>query len=211
MGGRTHRVSAWAVRLATSLSRLVYFVAKHWLLIVNAVMALQATLPALPPILMFTGHISAARLLYTAFQPLCHQLPERSFFLFGPQLSYTLGELQRLVGPDVPLRYIGDPTVGYKTAVCQRDMATFVAMFLAGLAFVPLRRRLKPLPLKAFALFATPMAIDGFGQLFGLWESTWWSRVVSGALFGAACIWLAFPYVESGMTDVRRALTSDHC
>jgi uncharacterized membrane protein len=209
MSERTRTVSTWAGRLATLLSRLVYFVARHWLLMVNVVLALQATLPALPPILMVTAHISAARLLYTAFRPLCHQLPERSFFLFGPQLSYTLGELQKLVGPDVPLRYIGDRAVGYKMAVCQRDMATYMSMFLAGLAFVLLRRRLKPLPLKAFALFAIPMAVDGFGQLFGLWESTWWSRVVSGSLFGVACVWLAFPYVESGMADVRRTLTSD--
>jgi uncharacterized membrane protein len=158
---------------------------------------------------MVNGHTSAARLLYTAFQPLCHQLPERSFFLFGPQFSYKLGELERLMGPDVPLRYIGDAAVGYKMAVCQRDMATFVAMFLAGLAFVPLRGRPKPLQLRAFALFAMPMAIDGLGQLLGLWESTWWSRVVTGMLFGVACVWLAFPYVESGMTDVRRALASD--
>jgi uncharacterized membrane protein len=197
------------VRLAALLNRLVYFVAKHWLLMVNAVMGLQATLPAVPPILMVTGHTSAARLLYTLFQPLCHQLPERSFFLFGPQLSYNLADLERLVGPDVPLRYIGDPAVGYKMAVCQRDVATFAAMFLAGLAFAWLRRRLKPLPIRGFVLFAIPMAVDGFGQLFGLWESTWWSRVVSGVLFGVACIWLAFPYVESGMNDVRRTLAPD--
>ncbi len=209
MSEKSRTVSNWAARLVALLNRLVYFVAKHWLLMVNAVLALQATLPAVPPILMVTGHTSAARLLYTLSRPLCHQLPERSFFLFGPQFSYNLGELKRLVGPDVPLRYIGDPALGYKMAVCQRDIATFAAMFLAGLAFTSLRRRLKPLPIRAFVLFAIPMATDGFGQLFGLWESTWWSRVVSGVLFGVACIWLAFPYVESGMNDVRRTLASD--
>ncbi len=203
------RVSSPFVRLTAFLNRIVHVVAKHWLLIVNSVMTLQASLPLVPPVLMATGHVSAARLIYRLFQPLCHQLPERSFFLYGPQFSYSLDELERLIGPSVPLRYIGDLSLGYKMAVCQRDIATYLAILLAGLAFIPLRHRLKPLPLRAFLLSCIPMAIDGFGQLFGFWESTWWSRVTSGALFGAACVWLAYPYVEAGMRDVLRVISSD--
>ncbi len=195
--------------LAAFLNRIVYVVAKHWLLIVNSVMALQAGLPLVPPVLMATGRVSTARLIYRLFQPLCHQLPERSFFLYGPRFSYTLDELERLIGPGVPLRYIGDLSLGYKMAVCQRDIATYVAILLAGLAFIPLRHRLKPLPLKAFLLFCIPIAADGFGQLFGFWESTWWSRIASGALFGAACVWLAYPYVEAGMRDALRITSSE--
>lgn len=209
MGQGSSGVSQKAVRLAAFLNRIVHAVARHWLLIVNFVMALQAGLPLIPPVLMATGRVSAARFVYTLFQPLCHQLPERSFFLFGPQFSYTLDELERFIGPDVPLRYIGDLSIGYRMAVCQRDIATFVAILLAGLAFIPLRHRLKPLPLKAFLLFCIPIAIDGFGQLFGFWESTWWSRVASGALFGVACVWLAYPYIEAGMRDVLKVISSE--
>jgi len=198
-----------AARITSLLNRLVYLVAKHWLLLANAVMTLHAALPALAPVLMATGYTSAARLIYSLFRPLCHQLPERSFFLFGPQFSYTLEELERLVGPDVPLRYVGSRTIGYTMAVCQRDMATYVAILLAGLAFVLVRRRLKPLPIKAFLLFCVPMVVDGSGQLFALWESTWWSRVLSGSLFGVACVWLAYPYIEAGMSDVLRTLASE--
>ena len=53
------------------------------------------------------------------------------------------------------------------------------------------------------------MVIDGSGQLFALWESTWWSRVLSGSLFGVACVWLAYPYIEAGMSDVLRTLLSE--
>ncbi len=102
----------------------------------------------------------------------------------------------------MPLRYIGSPVLGYKTAVCQRDVAIYLAVLLAGLAFIPLRRRLRPLAIKAFALLCIPITVDGLGQLLAVWESTWWSRVVSGALFGIACVWLAYPYIEAGMSDV---------
>jgi uncharacterized membrane protein len=190
------------------MNRLVCLIAKHWLLLANAVMAALFGLPILAPIQMTTGNPGAAQLLYRVFQPLCHQLPERSFFLFGPQLTYGLEELERLIGPDVPLRYIGSPSLGYKIALCERDMATYGALLLAGLGFALLRQRLKPLPLKAFVLCCVPMAIDGFGQLFGLWESTWWSRVSTGSLLGVACAWLAYPYIEMGMNDVLRVLAS---
>ena len=192
------------MRVSAILNRFVHGVAKHWLLLVNVVIAAQIALPVLAPVLMTVGHTSTARLIYTLFAPLCHQLPERSFFLFGPQSSYTLQELESLVGPNVPLRYNGSPALGYKMAICQRDVAMYLSMLLAGLAFNFVRSWLRPLPLKAFAVLCVPITLDGFGQLLALWQSTPWSRVTSGALFGAACVWLAYPYIESGMKDVLR-------
>lgn len=199
-------IEGWALRIAAVLIRLVAVIARHWLLLINTALAIEAILPILAPVLMATGHASVARLIYTLYSPLCHQLPERSFFLFGPQTTYTLHELELLLGPGVPLRYIGNPAIGYKIAVCQRDIATYLALLVTGLAFIPLRRRLRPLPIKTFILLCIPMAIDGLGQLLTLWESTPYSRVISGALFGIACIWLAYPYIEAGMQDVVRTL-----
>jgi uncharacterized membrane protein len=170
----------------------------------------QATLPFLAPYLMHSGHMQAGYWLYRLYSPLCHQLPERSFFLFGPKWTYSLAELVRRMGPDVPLRYVGDATVGFKTTVCQRDIATYLAMWVAGLAFVLLRHRLRTLPLKLFVLLCLPIAVDGFGQLLTLWDSTPLSRTVSGALFGLACIWLAFPAIESGMKDLQRSMDSSN-
>ncbi len=202
--GGSRKASQTAVTLSVALNRIVHVVAKHWLLLTNSVIALLAILPALPPLLTVTAHPSAARVIYTLFSPLCHQLPERSFFIFGPQPAYTLEQLGLQLGSDVPLRYVGDSAVGYKTAICQRDIAMFMAMLMAGLAFGLLRNQIRPLSIKAFLLLCLPMAVDGFGQLFTLWESTPWSRVPTGALFGVACVWLAYPYIESGMNDVLR-------
>lgn len=199
----------WTLGVTRLANALVRVIAQHWLLIFNTALGLYAALPALPPVLMRTHHLRAAGLLYTLFTPLCHQLPERSFFLFGPRFTYTLAELERRIGPEVPLRYTGSAALGYKLAICERDTAMFVAIWLAGLAFVLVRRRLRPLSLKAFALTCVPMAVDGLGQLVGLWESTWWSRVLTGSLFGVGCIWLAYPLVEDAMQDVRRVVNQE--
>jgi len=201
--------SLWAVRITAILNRLVHAFAKHWLFATNALVAASVGLPVLAPALMARGHERAGRAIYTLFGPFCHQLPERSFFLFGRQPVYSLQELEQLIGPEVPLRYIGNPALGFKMALCQRDMALYLAMLVFGLAFRLIRGRLRPLPLRLFVLLAVPITLDGLGQLLALWESTWWSRVLSGALFGVACAWLVYPYIESGMRDVLRVIRQD--
>ena len=188
-------------RLTVILTSILRFVSAHWLLLANLTIALYIGLPVLAPVLMWLGAAQAGNLIYRLFAPLCHQLPERSFFLFGPQATYSFQQLQSILGT-VPARYIGSATLGYKIAVCERDVAIYGAMLLGGIAFSGLRHVIKPLPVKVFLLLIAPMAIDGFGQLFGAWTSTWLSRVLTGGLFGIACIWFAYPYLEMGMRDV---------
>lgn len=198
--------SLWARRITKWMSRLMRVVSVHWLALANVAMALYGGLPILAPILMHVGHERAANLIYLLFRPLCHQLPERSFFLYGLQPIYSVEELKRLLATElVPSRYIGNSLLGFKTAVCQRDVATYGSMFFFGLIFNCFRECVKPLKMKQFVLFLVPMAIDGFGQLFGLWESAWWSRVITGSLFGLAAVWLTFPYLEQGMSEVQQS------
>ena len=198
-----------ARQITLAVNRIVHAVAKHWLLLANGAIAVYTALPVVPPVLMAAGRESLAKLAYALFAPLCHQLPERSFFLFGEKAAYTLAELQGRLGPDVPLRYLGNPMLGFKIAICQRDVAMNVAALLTGLAFALLHRRWRPISIRTFILLCLPMAIDGFGQLLSWWESTWWSRVITGGLFGAACVLLAFPYIEAGMKDVRQVIPTD--
>jgi len=47
-----------------------------------------------------------------------------------------------------------------------------------------------------------PMALDGGTQLFGLRESNWLLRSLTGAIFGIASVWLAYPYIEDAMQEV---------
>jgi uncharacterized membrane protein len=196
--------SLWVQRITRWLTRFIHFFSVHWIWIISgAIGGFYVVLPVLAPWLMVRGHDSWANILYMIYRPLCHQLPERSFFLFGPQYVYTLEELSRAAGGLVPHRWVGNAEIGFKTAVCQRDLAIYGVMTLAGFLFWPLRRTLKPLPVRWFLAMLVPMAVDGGGQLIGLWTSTPWSRLITGGLFGLAAVLLAFPYLESGLREVR--------
>ena len=190
------------------LDKLIFQLAKHWLFLANLTWGLYVGLPILAPILMLTGHTWLGSVIYTVYKVACHQIPWRSFFIGGAQMVYTYEELIALVGPALTERYVGDATIGYKVALCQRDVATYGTILLAGLVFGLVRRRLKPLPIWAFVLSLVPMGIDGLTQLFGLRESTWQLRMITGALFGLASIWLAYPYLEEGMRDIRDEVNS---
>lgn len=204
-------------RVAGLIDRLVRWLAQHWLATFNAIVALFIALPFLAPLLAQLGAEGPARLIYTLYAPTCHQLPERSFFLFGEQAVYDVHELEA-AGALPPglnifqrqaLRFNGMAGVGYKVAICQRDIAIYGAILITGLLFGALRGRLQgqgntfpKMPLWLFGLLLVPLFIDGATQLFGLRESNWWLRLVTGGLFGAAVVWLAYPYVQEAMADV---------
>ena len=206
-------------RFAVTVDRLVAWLARHWLAVFNVVVALFIGLPFLAPLLMHAGATGAGRLIYTLYSPTCHQLPERSFFLFGPSGVYSVTELEALgllpVGDNIfqreVLRWIGAPEVGYKVAICERDVAIYGAILLSGLIFALLRGRLRrpgrplpKLPIWLYGLLLVPLAVDGGTQLVGLRESDWLLRLITGGLFGAATVWLAYPYVEEAMAEVHR-------
>jgi uncharacterized membrane protein len=203
-----------------AVDRLVGWIARHWLALFNVAVAIFVGLPFLAPALMHMGATGVGRLIYLAYSITCHQLPERSFFLFGPQGVYTAAELEARgalpAGLNIfqreLLRFVGTPAVGYKVAICERDVAIYAAILLAGLLFALMRRllsrggRLVPkLPLWAYALLLTPLFVDGTTQLIGLRESTWFLRLFTGGLFGLATVALAYPYVQEAMEDVTRS------
>jgi uncharacterized membrane protein len=162
-------------------------------------------LPVLAPILMETGWTVPANAIYLLYRPLCHQRPERSFFLDGPQAAYSKEELAA-AGIDVdPLaRAIGNSTVGWKVALCERDTAIYGAVLAAGLLYGLFRRWLRRirLPFRVYVLFLLPLAIDGTLQLVGLYESTWLARALTGALFGVGSVVFAYPLLDEGFADL---------
>ena len=113
----------------------------------------------------------------------CHQWPGRSYFLFGPRLVYGMDELQA-TGVGMARDFVGDAAMGFKLAYGERDLAIYTSVLLAGLLYALLRRRARPLLWPVFAVCLTPIAVDGFTQLFGLRESVWELRTLTGALTG---------------------------
>ncbi len=213
---------------ALGLNRGLLFFARHWLAIFNIIVFMYVSLPFAAPALMKIGAEKPARVIYAVYKPLCHQLAYRSWFVFGEQAVYPLEQtglsaisyedltgnsaLDLFAGRD----YIGDEQSGYKVALCQRDVAIYGGMLFFGLFFGMVRKRLKPLPILAWAVFGIlPLAIDGGSQLLGfvplinfpVRESTPFLRTLTGALFGVMNVWLAYPYVEETMEETRLAIT----
>ena len=160
-----------------AVDRGVLSVARHWLLTVNIMGGLFAGLPLLGPFLRSRGLDLPADMLYFAFGLTCHQMPERSFFIFG-----------------------------HKMCLCQRCMAIYGTIFVLGLLYSLVRGRIRPLRWRWLFALWVPMALDGFTQLFGLRESNAELRLITGALFALSCVWFGFPYLEQAFNDMRRDL-----
>lgn len=122
-------------------------------------------LPFFAPVFMRLGWNNAGKAIYFIYSFLCHQLPERSFFLFGPKFTYSLAEVQlawqNSINPLVLRQFTGTPAMGWKVAWSDRMVSMFTSLWIFGIAWYPLRRRLPRLPLWGLVLFLLPMALDG--------------------------------------------------
>ena len=191
--------------------KAIFKLAKHWLALVNLFWGLYVGLPLMAPVLMDAGWTTPGTIIYTIYRPACHQMPTRSYFLGGPKAAYTPEELAA-AGVDVaPMsRDIGNETVGWKVAFCERDVAIYGAMFLTGLVYGLVRRRLGAWKMRFvyFLLFLVPMGLDGTLQLFGLYESNYLLRTITGVFFGVGAVLFAYPYLEEGFADIRRTVNA---
>ncbi|NJL93778.1 MAG: DUF2085 domain-containing protein [Anaerolineae bacterium] len=107
-------------------------------------------------------------------------------------------------------RFRGDPEMGYKMALCARDIAIYGAMLVGGIGFFFVRKRLRPAPLVLYAILGlAPIGLDGFSQLLSYPPFEFWPvretlpefRVITGLLFGLMNVWLAFPYMERSFIE----------
>jgi uncharacterized membrane protein len=219
------------VAAINAADRFSYWIANHWLAVVIGLFILYLGLPFLAPVLMKSGATAPAQVIYTVYSPLCHQLGFRSFFLFGEQPYYpraiagvkgvmTFGEATGIDESSNGLlearRFIGNERVGYKVALCQRDVAIYGAIILFGLVFALTGRQIKPLHWAGWLFIAiAPMGLDGFSQLLSqlgisfindllpFRESTPTLRIITGFLFGFGTAWFGLPYVEDSMRETR--------
>jgi len=146
-------------------TRLTYWFSRHWLLAFSIIYGLFVGLPFLAPVLMQIGWETPARGLYFIYSFFCHQLPDRSFFLFGPQGMVGLPTIQaawrETANPMVLRQFIGSPELGWKVAWSDRMVSMYGSILLAGWGWGLMRRRVKALPLWGLVLFALPMFLDG--------------------------------------------------
>ena len=236
VGGAEYEARIRRGQEITTADRISDWISKHYLALLNLFMALYVGLPFLAPVFMKAGLTIPAKAIYTVYSPLCHQFGFRSFFLFGEQPYYPLPEarlngvitfdqitgFKDLSNPTSISRlqareFVGNETVGYKVALCERDVAIYLGILLFGLIYGLTKRRLPPLHWALWILFAIgPIGLDGFSQLFSQFnwpwlasllpyrESTPFLRVLTGALFGIGTAWFAYPYVEESMAETRQ-------
>ena len=178
------------------MTRAESLIASHWLGTVNSLIATFVALPVLAPMLLALGWGDLSDLIYRAYSHVCHQWAQRSFFILGPHLTYTLSELSVLVGNGTPEAMVGSNQIGYKIAFCERDLAIYSSILAAGLGIALLRPRIRPLSVASYAALLLPIAVDGFTQLFGWRESTPFLRIFTGTCFGAATVWFIYPRID---------------
>ena len=216
----------------TAADRFTHWFSNHYVGVLNVLVLVYLLLPVLAPALMKAGFERPASLIYKGYSLVCHQLAFRSFFLFGEQVVYPrqaagvaglqtyaqatgLGEDNTVENLNQARTFIGNPVVGYKIALCERDMAIYTGILAFGLVFAGVRRRIPGLPWYYWLLLGIlPVGLDGVSQLISqpplnfipFRESTPLLRVLTGFLFGFSTAWFGYPMVEETMAESRQIM-----
>jgi uncharacterized membrane protein len=237
LGDKSYQARVERGQAVTSSDRFSYWMAKHYMLVFNLFLLLYLGLPFLAPVFKEINWNVPAEMIYKVYSPLCHQWAFRSFFLFGEQAYYPHAEANMpgvitfeaatgISDQTDPTRmqarvYEGNPILGYKVALCERDVAIWGAMLLFGIIFVITGKRFPKLHWLIWVVVGlVPIGLDGFSQLFSQLpapynflhailpyrESTPLLRSITGFLFGWMTGWLLFTNLEETMADTRRAL-----
>ncbi len=143
---------------------------RHWLAGVNTGLGLFIGLAVAAPVLRTFGVVGLSQSISTSYHLLCAQTPSHSFYIAGHQIC-----------------------------LCERCLAIYSSLLLGGLLLALFRERgrpVRPLGWRWWAVALLPMALDGGTQLFGLRESDWFLRLLTGAIFGLATAWFALPQIQ---------------
>jgi uncharacterized membrane protein len=232
---KTFQVNTSGIQTVNKADKLSYWISKHYLAIFNLFLILYIGIPFLAPVFKKAGWNTPAEVIYKIYRPLCHQWAFRSFFIFGEQVYYphsaakipsvfTFEQVSGISDQNDPSRlqarlFEGNSTLGYKIALCERDVAIWGAMALFGVVYSLSGRKLPKIHWLIWVVLGLgPIGLDGFSQLFSqipnayiqsilpYRESTPLLRVLTGFLFGITTAWFMFPLIEESMADTRRLL-----
>lgn len=143
------------------------FVLDYWALMITIVLGIIVLAALSVPLLTYLGLNTISKPIFYTLHLICAQIPSHSFYILGHQLG-----------------------------MCARNMAIYGSMFAGGVIFLASKKRLPGIPWWFWVLLILPMAYDGITQMFGLRESTWELRVITGTLFGLGNMWFALPFIQ---------------
>jgi uncharacterized membrane protein len=200
---------------------------KKYILLFCLLILLYTAGAFLAPILLNSGSTTAAGFIYGFYGATCHQFAFRSWFLYGEQVFYplrisgiknvvTYEDISKNSAVDLSVAriYSGNATVGYKLAICQRDIAINLGFILAGLGFAFVNRKWQPIPILFWMVLGLfPVFFDGVTQLGGSAlpvlntfpprESTPLLRTTTGLMFGLTTGLFIFPKLEDALRTVK--------
>src|SRR5438270_4824877 len=159
-------------RLNRFMDRCGNFLLNYWAVLITILLGLLVLTAISIPFLSYFGLDTIAKPLFFSLHFVCAQIPSHSFYIFGHQLGF-----------------------------CARNFSIYTSMFLGSLIFVLSKKRLPGIPWWIWVLMILPMALDGITQLFGLRESTWVLRVITGTLFGLGNIWFVLPFIQKTLDE----------
>lgn len=118
---------------------------------------------------------SGGEAVYAVFQPICHQIPERSLAVAGHPL-----------------------------AVCSRCSAIYFAFLVATLLYPLVRDVRRPVipPRWILVLALLPMVLDAVAGMAGLHDITITARLLTGAIFGFVVPFFVIPVAIEGIVQL---------
>ncbi len=156
------------------------FFLRYWVVLIIVILGLILLATLSVPVLAYFGLDTISKPIFSALHLICAQIPSHSFYMFGHQLG-----------------------------MCARNISIYGSMFVGTLVFQLSKKRLRGIPWWFWALLLLPIAWDGLTQMFGLRESTWELRVLTGSLFGLANVWFALPFIQKTINEMLVAPTSN--
>lgn len=122
----------------------------------------------LAPMAALAGYDSVAAPVYNFFGYVCHQMPSRSFHIQDHAL-----------------------------AVCSRCFGVYSGLLAGFVVYTLFRPITETEPLPRFWLFLSlvPIGIDWMLGALDIWENTFFSRFVTGAILGVVCALYIVPAV----------------
>ncbi|MCI0521060.1 MAG: DUF2085 domain-containing protein [Chloroflexi bacterium] len=234
VGGKAYSNLVARNQTWNSADGFAYWLGRYYLWVFNLIVLIYMGLPTLAPVLMNAGLTAPAGIIYRVYGAMCHQWGFRSFFLFGEQVVYPreaagveglltfeqatgVGEANTAEDLWAAREYRGAEGVGYKVALCERDMSIFGGILIFGVLFALSRRRLPGMHWIVWILLGlVPIGIDGVSQLISqpplsfipYRESTPYLRIITGFLFGFTTAWFGYPQVEETMEETRRIMAT---
>ncbi|GAC1400032.1 MAG: hypothetical protein NVSMB49_11350 [Ktedonobacteraceae bacterium] len=148
------------------------FLLLHWATIAMLILGLLVLSAIAVPFLSYFGFDQFSKSIFFSLHYVCAQIPSHSFYILGHQLG-----------------------------LCARNFSIYTSMFLTSIVFVLSKKRLPGIPWWVWILLILPMAWDGTTQMFGLRESTWQLRMLTGTLFGVGSTWFVLPFMQKTIEE----------